>query len=378
MSHLKPLSLTHKHRAYTQRKRLLFATALPVKHLQKTKFKKNQSSQDKTSIFKYKAFTLSMLGVLLFLPVLSIAQKNKIWVKSHYTSFQDFLVFIKSSNFTSYADHLLNKKREHSNSFKLKDILIKAQELYLLGETERAVQVFTEISNLAYKANWSQEERRIIMYALLRKAQIQEDKEKRKALLVLASDFFAIELSRDSYLDYNLFPPPLMEQLQKIQTNKNKLSPNWNKVFPQHEIILLNGQRLDKNKSMPLPQAVYKITALSSSHKAWSKNISLSELLGQTIKTSSLSRGSCKKPMPAADIQIKNIKIAPISSCPSFNPLKIEEAFNLNNLEASTSSKKITENWPAWAVIGASAVILSLAIFLGGSKDEQQTDDYVY
>ena len=374
MFYLKSLSATKKKSACPQHKLILSNILL---RLPSSKKKQETKNSHKMSI---KFFTALFL---VFQPNLSTAQNNTIWIKSNYTSFQEFLVFIESSNFTSYAEHLLKKKREQANNFKLKDILLKAQELYLSGEIERAVQIFKEISNLAYKTNWNKEDRRIIMYSLLRRAQTEEDKEKRKALLVLASDFFVFEINKENYSDYNLFPPPLIEQLQKIQTKKNNLSINWNKVFPHHEIILLNGQRLEKNKVLKLPQAVYKITALSSSHKAWSKNISLSELLERTIKTKSLTKGSCKKIELTKDLQLSDLKTAPISNCPRLNPLEIETqdkfAFNSNDLEKeSKNPKKITENWPTWAVIGASVIVLSLALSLDSSKDDNKNDDFVY
>ena len=316
---------------------------------------------------------------LLIQPILSIAQSNKTWIKSNYTSFQDFLVFIENSNYNSYADSLLKKERDKANRFKLKDTLLKAQQLYLSTEIERAVQIFKEISNLAYKANWNKEERRIIMYALLRTAQIEEDKEKQKALLILASDFFAFEINKESYSDYNLFPPPLMSQLELIQKKKTKLFVDWNKIFPDHEIILLNGQKLNKNKSLELNQAIYKITALSSSHKVWSQVISLSELLRQTIKTASLTKGTCKKVALAEHIQTENIEIVPILNCPSLTPFKIKDELMNYQLEKKTkNSKQIKDNWPTWAVIGVGAIILSLAISLGGSKDEKAEEDFVY
>ena len=311
-----------------------------------------------------------------------MAQNSAVWVKSLYTPLQEFLVFIESSNSTSYAKHLLNKKREQAHSFKLKGALLKAQELYLSGSAEGAVQVFKDISDLAYQADWNKEDRRIIVYSLLRMAQLEEEPEKRKALLLLASDFFAFEMNKENYSDYNLFPPPLIKELKDIQKKKNELSLDWSKIFPDHEIILLNGQKLEKNKTFSLPQAVYRITALSSSHQAWSKNISLSELAGQKIKTPSLTKGFCQKLELLTEH--KNTQLAPVSNCPSLNPLslKTEEVNNLDfnaiDLEEEPKPKKSQKDqWPAWLAIGASVITLSLIISLGGKKDDSQ-DDYVY
>ena len=325
---------------------------------------------------------IKLLILFCFQSSFVMAQNNTVWIKSIYTPYPEFLIFIESSNSTSYANYLLRQKRNQAKSFKLKEQLLKAQELYLSGEDKRAVQAFRDISSLAYQADWDKEEKRIIMYSLLRMAQFEEEPEQRKALLLSASDFFAFEINKESYSDYSLFPPPLIKEFQETQKKKNILSLDWHKIFPNHEIILLNGHRLEKHKTLSFPQAVYRITALSSSHKTWSKNISLSELAGQTIKTSSLTAGSCQK--LELLIQHKNIKLAPVSNCPDLNVLSLKTetinnlAFNPDSLEEKTkASQKTSSHWPAWLAIGASVLVLSLVISLRGNEDNSQ-DDHVY
>ena len=328
----------------------------------------------------YKQEITKLLALIFcFQSSFAMTKNNTIWIKSSYTPYQEFLALIESSHSTSYAIYLLNQRREQASNFKLKNKLLKAQELYLSGESARAVQAFRHISNLAYQADWNKEEKRIIMYSLLRMSQMEEQPEKRKALLLSASDFFTATANKETYSDYHLFPPPLMEELQKIQKKKNDLSLDWNQIFPDHEIILLNGQKLEKNQALTLPQAIYKVTALSSSHKAWSKNISLSELAGQTIKTPSLTRGSCQKLELLTKNQ--NIKLAPVSNCPDLNVLNLNTeteaslAFNPADLEES----KTKAHWPSWLILGAGILVLSLAILLGrGEEDSGQTDGYVY
>ena len=315
------------------------------------------------------------------------AQDSAVWVKSVYSSYPEFLVFIESSNSASYADYLIRQQRKQAKNFKLKEQLLKAQELFLSGEDKRAVQAFRGISSLAYRADWDEEDRRIIMYSLLRLAQFEEEPEQRKALLLSASDFFIFEINEETYSDYSLFPPPLIEELKEIQKKKNILSLNWTKIFPNHEIILLNGQKLEKYKIPSLPQAVYRITALSSSHKTWGKNISLSKLARQIIETASLTTGTCQKLKLL--IQKKNIKLAPVSNCPNLNPLssKMENNLAFSPIYSEKESKSNTEKtettarqWPSWLIVGVSVVALSLIISLGGNKDKSQNDqdDFVY
>ena len=324
-----------------------------------------------------------------FLPLFLMAQEKTVWVKSVYTPLQEFLAWTENSKpqAISYANYLLKQKREFAKNFQLKQKLLTAQELYLLGEEERAIKSFKQISNLAYQADWDKEDRRILIYSFLRMAQLKDDPENKKALLLLTSDFFASKINKENYSDYNLFPPPLMEKLQTIQKKKNNLSINWNKIFPDHEFILLNGKKIEKNKILSLPQAIYKITALSSSHTAWSKNISLSELVRLTIKTQSLTRGSCRNQEILMSAPIKNIKLAPISHCPKLDilnaspqigqELTVSSSLLEESQKETSSSQNLLSHWPSWLVIGAGVIALSLAISLGG-EDSNKTEDHVY
>ena len=157
-----------------------------------------------------KYFKVSLFFLFCFQSSFSMAQNKTVIVKSPYTNLQEFLLFIDSSNSISYAEYLLIQQRKRAKNFKLKDQVLKAQTFYLSGEEEKAKKSFREISDLGYKADWDKEDQRIIMYSLLRIAQIAEDTEEKKALLLLASDFFSSKINKQSYLDYDLFPPPLM------------------------------------------------------------------------------------------------------------------------------------------------------------------------
>ena len=321
--------------------------------------------------------------LLFFIPFNFVtAQNNTIWVKSQYMPQENFMAFVESNSANSYANYMLNKKREQAKNFKLKEQLLKAQEFYLLGEDKKAIKSFKDILNLAYKANWDKEERRIITYSFLRMAQLEEDFEKRKALLISGLDFLGTEENIEDYPDYSLFPPPLITELKEIKKNKNILSLDWNKIFPNHEIILLNGQKVEKDKISSLPHSFYKITALSSSHKEWSKNINLSELARLNIKTTSLTKGPCQK--LELLIKAENIKFAPVSNCPKLNPFVLKTktvnnlALNSDNLILQTETKKFQppKNWQTWLLVGAGVI----SIFLVVSLSDNNTDriDYVY
>ncbi|MBC6414975.1 MAG: hypothetical protein GDA46_01090 [Bdellovibrionales bacterium] len=299
--------------------------------------------------------------------------KNKVWIRGNRTDLQEFQVFLKNSDIDlSYAKFQWKQKVKRSKKFKLKEKLLLAQQLYLEGEKERSEKLFNQISLLAYLADWDKEDRRILLYSFLRAAQLQEDKKKRQALLILAKNFSLSSRDFKTSIDFKLFPPPLIDELRKIQEKSNFLVVNWNSLFPDHEILLLNGKRIDKNKKLKLVQTYYRVTALSSSHQAWSEKISLSNLLLQKIKTARLTLGTCEtlRILPELEKQ-KNIKLFPISKCKT----KHLEGILAKNSEKMEELVKKDSHLPSWFLLVGGAITVILLLFL---RSEEPEEEYVY
>ena len=299
----------------------------------------------------------------------TLFSQQKIWVRSPYSSFEDFQIFIKAGSALSYAEHLLKQERQRAKNFQLKKKLISAQQLYLEGKETSARAAFLEVSHLAYSADWDSEDRRIFLYAFLRLAQFERDKEKQKAFLILAQHFLGFPLTQENYQDFELFPPPLMNQLKEIQTKSPVLTVSLDSIFPNHEILLLNGERIDKKQPLQRFQAHYRLTALSSSHEPWSKTVNLSKLLLQEVQTQSLSFGLCSQEKLKAPL--KQTAVAPVSNCPSLNPLELRP--QKKKEKNPDSSKKAL-----WVTAGAGALILSLMFFLTKKKEEPEGSEFIF
>ena len=123
----------------------------------------------------------SFLLVVLIIPQLLSAQ-GKIWIKAPQMPLNEFKAHIKTldSSHTSYSQNQLQQKRAQAKFFQLKNQLLKAQEFYLSGEGIKAIEAFQQITQLALKADWDEEDRRIILYSFLRMAQNEEDPEKER------------------------------------------------------------------------------------------------------------------------------------------------------------------------------------------------------
>ena len=318
----------------------------------------------------------SFLLVVLIIPQLLSAQ-GKIWIKAPQMPLNEFKAHIKTldSSHISYSQNQLQQKRAQAKFFQLKNQLLKAQEFYLSGEGIKAIEAFQKITQLAFKADWDEEDRRIILYSFLRMAQNEKDPEKRKALLLSAGDFASFPINSRNYPDHNLFPPPLIEELNLLQEKTNNFSLDWEATFPDHEIILINGRQMQKDKKTNLPQALYRVTALSSSHQPWSQSLNLSELITQTIKTQSLTKGSCENLQIRNEEQI-NLQILPFSDCPPSVILRFKK--NQASIQESVQIKKAKfSNIPPWLIVGAGVVTLSIIISLNQNKKNKK-GDYVY
>ena len=341
-----------------------------------------------------------LLSILL-LQTQTVLAQNKIWLRAYDASLEDFDVFLETSSRMSYAEFQLNYLRKQIQKFQIKEKLISAQKLYLGGKNEKAMRFFNQITKEAYSADWSKEEHRIILYAFLRSAQIQEEEEQAQALLILARNFNGRSLIEETYTDFNLFPPPLMKQLEKIQEKNSVLYPDWNTLFPNHEIILVNGQKVKKNKVTPLLAARYRVTALSSSHRAWSKKIHLSELILKSIQTKKLTSGFCEKITLIPELKKqKRLHLFSNSKCKTsedlilgiepqeLNEKNLKQDLELSqklNLRSGDVSKTEEENpdqkWshlPAWLLVGAGIIILSLLLSLGGGNNKKPDEEYIY
>ena len=256
----------------------------------------------------------SLSGLVLLAPA-----EGTVWIRPPYTSFQEFRagVIALSPPHISYAESLLREQRERAWAFHLKEKLLVAQELYLSGEEQKALIAFKEITDLSLEADWRAEDRRILIYSFLRRAQSEKDESKKKALLLSVSDFFISKEELEDYPDRDLFPPPLMESLSLIKEKTHLLSVDWAKIFPDHEIILINGKQIQKDIRDIRPRAFYRTHALSSSHFPYLKNVSLSALIEKQIKTKKLTEGYCEKIKIRSNVaSLKKLQVLSQANCP--------------------------------------------------------------
>ena len=254
-----------------------------------------------------KLFRVCILAVVLSVPPSSYSSKSSssFLLKAPQTSLEEFSAYTEvEEGVISYAQYQRNQIQKNLENEKrdILSLLNQAQESFLKDHLKRASEYFHEITKKAYKRDWDDEVQKIIFYSFLRQAQIESHGSLGEAFLHSAV-LFAPHLSPDA----TLFPPPLVSKWNQLKKTLPSAYLSFHNIFPFHEVILINGQPFDLYKKHQLPYGQYRVTALSSSHKKWSKVISLSKLIQKRIVTAVWIQGSCKNPVVSK--QFRNSQI---------------------------------------------------------------------
>lgn len=333
---------------------------------------------------QYKISKTLFFGLILifFFPVKAPAKANIAWIKPPQTSFLDFRAHIEAldSPHITYGDYQLLQHRKAAHSLKLINHIQKAQELYLSGTIPSAKQAFQNITQMAHAADWEEEDRRIMLYAFLRRAQLEEQPDIKRAFLLSAVQFSRKSITPEK-ADYTLFPPPLTEEFNTLLKNQVFFTVLWKEIFPEHEIILINGKRVSVRTSIEIPEGVYRITALSSSHTPWSQAISLSRLIARPVHTKTLTTGTCQTLKIASRWKRPSTQLlspecpAPIKFVGTTFPYKnVTSSIKRNTLQPDFSEKAAAsqkQKIPKWFWIAGGVATASLLIYFNGFQTQK-------
>ena len=339
---------------------------------------KNRRAFSKFPQYKISKILFFVLTLIFLFP----AKANIAWIKPPQTSFLDFKAHIEAldSPHITYGDYQLLQYRKIARSFTLINRIQKAQELYLSGTIPSAKQAFQNIARMAHAADWEEEDRRIILYAFLRSAQLEEQPDIKRAFLLSAVQFSRKSIT-PGQADHTLFPPPLTEEFNALLKNQVSFTVLWKEIFPEHEIILVNGERVSVRTSIKIPEGVYRITALSSSHTPWSQTISLSRLISRPVRTKTLTTGTCQTLKIASRWKKPSIQLlspecpTPIKFVGTTLPYKdTTPSMERNTLQTDFSEKAVAsqkQKIPKWLWIAGGVATASLLIYLNGFHTQQ-------
>ena len=225
----------------------------------------------------------------------------------------------------------------------LESLLEKSQREFLSHEPQRAIKTYKLIISHIHSFDWTLPERKIILYALFRMAQLETNFQKQKLFLQEA-----IVFSGDLKIDTALFPPPLVQTYSNLKKSMNYTPVNLKKIFPEHELVLINGKQypVKERTTLLLPYGVYRIRALSSSRQVWSKTLSLSRLLSQKVHSLPLVNKESSCQQIVFNQEVKKLKHSIEVLFPNFcvwNSIKEQTNFlagkNLKNSETMALEK---------------------------------------
>ena len=294
--------------------------------------------------------------VLLFSGVFLISSNafSNYLLRAPQTSIIEFRSFVETEQAFPYARKQLKSIREN-NTPEQKDLislLEQAQESFLKDHLKNAGDYFYSIVRQAYNKDWNEESQKIIFYSFLRLSQI-ESKGSAPESFLHSAVLFAPELEPEEHL----FPPPLIEKFKAIKSSVHRLGIRLKPIFPLHEILLINGKEVSLEEKLNLPYGEYRVTALSSSHKAWTRVISLSRLIRSKVITPSWVKGSCTQAVIPE--KLKNYSVLFPDFCVWKKPLKTM----LTQPSLMKDKPDIPWNkYVKWAVMGAGTVVLAVVL----------------
>ena len=137
---------------------------------------------------------------------------------------------------------------------------------------------------------------------------------------------------------------------------------------------MINGKQIPlEEKIVKIPESSYRITALSSSHAAWTKIVTTSYLMTQAIKTNSLTTGYCKT--LKTKNQLEDIKIFYNKSCENIKYFGEKELKKYEENSYAISGKNRDKKWssfkkkvPRWVWVSSTILLTGIIISLANNR----------
>ena len=283
-------------------------------------------------------------------------------LKAPQTPPEEFSAYVQTEDTVPYSKTQLKKIQEQSDALQqLTMLLEQAQKSFLKDHLKQSGDYFHSIVKRAYERDWMEEAQKIIFYSFLRLAQIEWKGLSAEAFLYSASVFAP-------HLDPNadLFPPPLIQKFQSIKKNQSRISLSLKQIFPFHEIVLINGRVF--SNVVKLPYGEYRVTALSSSHKKWSRVISLSKLVQKRVVTTPLVRGSCQHPIFSKGVDKNRVLFPDFCLWTTNSQMDFSNSYAGNEIQKNVEDLENTSHnneLKKWGVLALAAVgVITVLVLL--------------
>lgn len=247
---------------------------------------------------------------------------------------------------------------------RLRQLLKEGQYHFLDGSLKVASDKFEQIIDMRWNCDWKENERKVIVFSLMRSAQLTESPSKQLQLVTEAVNF-------DESLepDEALFPPPLMRLYHKSKEQMAKVDFVIPDEFKKYTALFRNGKFLSLNSlAVSIHQQRARFTLISDSYRSETLISSVDELKNLHLEPVPLVEGHCHSFKVVDEVKsLANFKIFFDLNCIPSNtePRAALESISPNTSLTSppqshvpTRKSWIERNW-VWigvAVVGSAVV----------------------
>jgi hypothetical protein len=188
-----------------------------------------------------------------------------------------------------YGTWWLQQQEKTSEGTRLQQQFSSAEEDYVHARLKSAVQKYKEIIHSSNQADWTLQQRRLILAAYLRLASLEKDSAARKIRLQQAA-----QLDPRLEPDQELFPPPLIAEYKKVQTPW--ISVSTERWPPDISYILVNGRRVRRTNTLLVPSGSFRITWVGDSFVPFTRVLQVKDLDQIHFDLQYLVDGNCEQP----------------------------------------------------------------------------------
>lgn len=260
------------------------------------------------------------------------------------------------------------QKYPRSHSKELLDNYGDAQEAFLAGRIKEAQDGFKSVTDLSLSDEWNEAERRVILHAFLRRAQLENDIEIQNQIIKEAANI-------DPTVSPNsaLFPPPIVKALN--ETKKSLETIDVRKLTnSDRPVLLINGRVCTREactKILANPTMKVRLTWLSNKWQPATKVVSLSSAQ-IPLEKAAWTDNACRESYQGLLCQTFHSKSQKIDFKP--RPIRPQDIATFR----TTSTKRPVWKSPwLWAGVGL-AVALVVANEQKKSNDKESSTTYGY
>lgn len=226
----------------------------------------------------------------LLLPFLIHAQAKTVLLQCQDCSAIEYKAMLKAhSAMTSPVQEYIESHPTAANRERLFALFSEAQKDFLSKSNQDAAARFEEIVKMIPRDDWERGDREIFLHALLRLAQMENSPEKRDRWLGSSLVFRDVNPASD------LFPPPLLERREEIETQVPKRNLA-RKLFSQGwDEVLIDGRPCAKDgcEAWPLYPSEARVTLLSNRWAPQTKTLDPADLDHLSPSPDAFVSGSC-------------------------------------------------------------------------------------